>query len=161
MRSRPSLPLIACIVVAPSLACSSSSYDSSSTGDGGDAANTSVSGLDGRKLVTSLSDDEAKKLCDWSATLYGGYGKSIAGTCEGGTVTNPGPINQSVCVAGIKDLPLGCPVTVAQTEACLGAQSKADPCDVAKLPPECSVYSDAHCRRTSDAGTDSDSSSAD
>ena len=137
------------VVVASSLACSSSF-----TEPGPDSGGTGASGVDGTKLVTSTTADERKMLCDWSATLYGGYGKSRSGTCDGGTVTSPGPTSQGDCVGGLGGVPAGCPATVKQTEDCLTAQSKTAPCDFLQLPPECAVYDDPRCRRVSDAGTD-------
>ena len=158
MRFRPSLPLIAVLALASSLGCSSSSSDSPAPGT--DGGGTGASGVDGSKLATATSDDDRKKICDWSATLWGGYAKTHDAACDGGQLSSPGPTSQSDCVGGIAALPAGCPATVKQIEDCLSAQASASPCDVGKVPAECAIFADPRCLRASDAGTDSATDSA-
>jgi hypothetical protein len=75
-------------------------------GTGGSASLSSGSGVDGTILVSALTSAEKGKICDWFASLVGGYGMS--NTCGMGSFVPPDTqancINQfSICDAKVSD----------------------------------------------------------
>ena len=113
--------VIGLALVSLLLACGSSTPTTPSVG--------STSGVDAgdpeagsSRYLTDLTAPERKKLCDWSAAIGGGYGKSFA--CDGGLyVTNVK--DQATCI----DIYLGAcsSVTVQEWEACR-VKDASDPC---------------------------------
>ena len=83
------------------------------TGSGGSGA-TGSSGVASSKPLDQLSTDELGKLCDWGATLFGGYGKTV--TCSDGTNSNS-PASHDQCVSSTPYQ--SCTATVGQLEPCL------------------------------------------
>jgi hypothetical protein len=69
-------------------------------------------GIDGNEPLDQLNDDEKGRLCDWGATLYGGYGGKT--TCEDGT-TAGAPPSRDECITETFAL---CPATVAEFAPC-------------------------------------------
>ncbi|MBX3216280.1 MAG: hypothetical protein KF850_29845 [Labilithrix sp.] len=91
-----------------------------------------TSGIDPDKTVGGLSTAEKKQLCDWQASVSGGYGKKT--TCDDG-VSSSTPKDQAACVQRMS-LP-SCAATIAEVEACIKLDAK-DPCALAILSaPEC------------------------
>lgn len=85
----------------------------SGTGSGGSGA-TGTSGVAGSKPLNQLTTDEVGKLCDWGASLYGGYGKTV--TCSDGSTSNS-PDSRDQCVSSTPYK--SCTATVGQLEPCL------------------------------------------
>ena len=113
MRLSSSTALVALslsLLVASALGCG----DASPTSDGGPTA-TGTSGVTGSKTVASLTDADKKKICDWTASLYGGYGMTIACSATSSVI---GPVDQAECLARAAAIPATCVVTVAQAESC-------------------------------------------
>ncbi len=84
------------------------------------------------KRLNELTIDEQKALCDWSATLGGGYG--VETTCDGGATVATAR-DQAACIA---QFPNGCKtVTVTEFEVCRRKEASA----------VCSflLYSDLEC----------------
>lgn len=122
-----------------------------STNSGGGSAPAGRSGLDESKASGSLTNSELATLCDWVASIGGGYGKKT--DCGGGVVLSSSA-SQAEC---IKDKPPpSCKATVKQTEDCLLAVEK-DLCAVATgkspTPAVCAPLM-ACSPTTGDAGTD-------
>jgi len=108
-------------------------------------------GLDPQARVVQLTVDQTKRLCDWEAAAYGGYGGSVG--CDGsiGSVAVAiGPVDQASCVSDLVQSNGSypdCPLTVDQFEKCItfGLQfqcvtapaSMPDPC-VVGMSPACS-----------------------
>jgi hypothetical protein len=106
-------------------------------GDGGqmlgkeDAASTpaQTSGVSGTKPVSSMTTADKQKLCDWVASLYGGYGSTVVCTNTGSTVEITAPASQAECLTQSASIPTTCKATVSQAEACTRAISTCDPND--------------------------------
>lgn len=96
-----------------------------STGSGGSSGATS-SGVQGSKRLDALTTDEKKKLCDFQAQHFGGYGHSI--DCGGGNSLDADPSQQDC----ISNWPTTCAATVNQAEACSKDATCADP-----IPQSC------------------------
>lgn len=91
-----------------------------------------TSGVPAAKTLSSLTTAEKAQICDWSASLSGGYGRTW--NCgEGATASNAS--SQAECVA---DFPPSCSATVAQLEAC-SLLIAASICNVDRVitSPEC------------------------
>ena len=104
--------------------------------------------LDPQARVVQLTVDETKRLCDWEAAAYGGYGGVVG--CDSGAATAGGPVDQASCVSDLVQSNGSypdCPLTVDQFEKCItfGLQfqcvdapaSMPDPC-VVGMSPACS-----------------------
>jgi hypothetical protein len=76
------------------------------------------SGVDETEAIANLTDAERTQICDWVASLYGGYGNSM--TCPDGTPV-VGPSTQPNCLAEATSIRSGCAATVAQEESCMKA----------------------------------------
>jgi hypothetical protein len=76
------------------------------------------SGVDETEAIANLTDGEKTQICDWVASLYGGYGNSM--TCPDGTPV-VGPSTQADCLAQATPIRSGCAATVAQEESCMKA----------------------------------------
>lgn len=96
-----------------------SGSDSGEPTDAGDSG--SASGLDPAKRVVDLSSAERAQICDWNASLVGGYGVTF--TCDGGSMSSAP--DQAACVAGIPAA--DCEATVAEYENC-ARRIAADAC---------------------------------
>ena len=97
------------------------------TGGGSGGTNGSTtSGVQGSKRLDALTTDEKKKLCDFQAQRFGGYGSSIA--C-GSDLTLEADASQAECVS---NWPTNCAMTVSQAEACARDAKCSDP-----LPASC------------------------
>ena len=91
------------------------------------SAPTSTSGVPGNKRQGDLTDDDKKRICDWTASLYGGYGREISCPDIGsGPRTITAPESQAACLAQGVMIKPGCTATVAETEACLLAIASCD-----------------------------------
>src|SRR5262245_59865869 len=91
-------------------------------GDGGGTGTpAATSGVDPSKIWTGLTTAEKGALCDWAASLYGGYGKTI--DCHNG-LTVGSNANQQACVAS---LPATCAATVDEIEECTKQAMCPDP----------------------------------
>ncbi len=71
-------------------------------------------GIPGNKKVGDLNADDIVKMCDWGASLFGGYGMEV--TCDDGS-TSKSEESREACVAG-EGFPPSCQATVSQAEAC-------------------------------------------
>jgi hypothetical protein len=98
-----------------------------STGSGGSSGPTS-SGVQGSKRLDALTTDEKKKLCDFEAQRFGGYGQSI--DCGGGNSLDADPSQQDC----ISNWPTTCAATVNQAEACSKDATCANP-----IPQSCAA----------------------
>lgn len=112
--------------------------DTTGTGDTTDTKTGSAdsSGVSPTKTLDSLSATEKGKLCDWTASLQGGYGKS---TSCGDGVTVKTKKDQAACVSS---LPASCTAKVSDVEACMKVDAK-DPCALAVMSAdECAPLRD-------------------
>jgi hypothetical protein len=104
---------------------------------------TTSAALDKSKREVALSEDEAKQVCDQIATLFGGYGQSVA--CDGGAPARVGPSSQAKCISEFpqaKQAHPDCPATVQQVEACLQWMLMCSPMPA---PDACSVVMSSQC----------------
>jgi hypothetical protein len=85
--------------------------------------------VDGSKRIDSLTASEKAALCDWGASLYGGYGREV--TCADGS-TSSSSDSREVCV---NDPVPQCPITVAEFVPC--ARKVHDLCVAALATAEC------------------------
>ena len=100
-------------------------------GCGGSSGGGSSSGVTGSKRIDSLTDAEKVSICDWTANKLGGYGHV---TDCGNGLTLDAPTSQADCTS---TAPTNCAATVSQYEACLNAQTCANP-----LPSQCAPLID-------------------
>jgi hypothetical protein len=89
---------------------------SGAAGSGGTMS--SGSGVDGTKMIPTLTDAEKGQVCDWMASLVGGYGMS--NTCGMGSFTPP--MSKSDCVMFFSS----CNVKVSDFEGCTKAEADAE-----------------------------------
>ena len=82
--------------------------------DGGPQA-SGTSGVTGSKTIATATTADKIKICDWTASLYGGYGKTINCTAD---LTVSGPADQASCLAEAAMISATCTATVAQAESC-------------------------------------------
>jgi hypothetical protein len=87
------------------------------TGGGGTGGGTTGSGVDGTKLVSALTNAEKGKICDWFASLVGGYGKP--NNCGMGSFQPP--MTQADCIQQFST----CDAKVSDLEACTQASEEA------------------------------------
>jgi hypothetical protein len=100
---------------------------SGSGGPDGGSTPSATSGVAGNKTLGTLTDADKKAICDWTASLYGGYGKTIAcGNVGGFELTIYAPESQAECLAEGAQMPKTCQVTVAQSETCVKAMADCD-----------------------------------
>ena len=120
----------------------------SANGDGGvgpgdrDGATTPAptSGVPGAKTVTGMTAADNQKICDWTASLYGGYGgQAICDDGSGMVATITGPSNQAACLAQAAQVPSTCTATVSQVETCTRAISTCDPNDDVAATEACTA----------------------
>lgn len=74
-----------------------------------------TSGVTGSKTIATVTTADKIKICDWTASLYGGYGKTINCTANS---TVSGPADQASCLAEAAMISATCTATVAQAESC-------------------------------------------
>jgi len=86
-------------------------------GAAGSGGTVSDSGVDGTKVVSALTMDEKGKICDWFASLVGGYG--MTNTCGMGSFYPPD--TKDNCVSQFAS----CAATVSDLEGCTKAQADA------------------------------------
>lgn len=118
---------------------------SGAAGDGGllgnkDSSAAATSGVAGSKTIGNLTSADTKAMCDWTASLYGGYGGEVV--CAGGsglTLTIIGPKDLTECLAKAATVPSTCNATVAQAEACTRALSTCDESDDAAAAAACTA----------------------
>lgn len=95
------------------------------------------SGLAAETRLNALADGDRRKLCDWRADLFGGYGKSRK--CSEKLLW-PGPMSQMNCVDELKMAGASCTSTVAVYEECHRSFFVADACrEGAVFPPACQM----------------------
>lgn len=112
-----------------------------------------TSGLDRSHALAGLSIDDQKKLCDWEASRYGGYGQQRAITCNGTSVAITADADQAKCLADAKKFNPACEATVGDFEICIN-EALDNPCvqTAAKLS-SCNAF--AQCLKPiGDAGGD-------
>jgi hypothetical protein len=101
--------------------------------------------LDPQARFDQLSAGQLKQLCDWLASAYGGYGRSVG--CDGSAGGGEGPVDQASCVSVyLQGQPTysDCTMTVDQFEKCMTFRlqfmcvdppaTTSDPCVVAQSP---------------------------
>jgi hypothetical protein len=88
------------------------------SGGAGTSGAMSGSGVDGTKLVSALTMDERGKICDYFASLVGGYGKS--NDCGQGSFWPP--MSQSDCIQQFSI----CDAKESDYEACSKANQQAE-----------------------------------
>jgi hypothetical protein len=117
--------------------------------DSGPPAAKPTSGLTATKELSQLSTTERRDLCEWQASVNGGYARKT--TCDGGfSVESPSDLAEC-----LQQFPSTCDATIAETEACI-KKDAADPCAVAFLnSPECKPLRDC-LNPPADAGPDGD-----
>jgi hypothetical protein len=96
---------------------SGGSGGSGGSGAGGSTGGMMGSGVDGTKKVSALTDAEKGKVCDYFASLVGGYGKS--NTCGQGMFMPPA--TQTDCVQQFAV----CDAKESDYETCAKAQADA------------------------------------
>jgi hypothetical protein len=86
----------------------------SSASCGGDGSGTpaATSGVDKSKVWSGLTTAEKGTVCDWVASLYGGYGKTI--DCHNGQTVGS-TATQQACIDSV---PATCAATVGEIEQC-------------------------------------------
>jgi len=112
------------------------------------------SGLNGSVTVSGLSDAQRKQFCDWTASLFGGYGKGKTKVCDdaGNVTASFGYDSQAECIGKLLPPP-GCPATVAQGEDCQIGLAASDPCNPS-FPASCAAFFTAACFGSLDGGSD-------
>ena len=90
---------------------------------GGDGGGTpaATSGVDRSKVWSGLTTAEKGTVCDWVASLYGGYGKTI--DCHNGQTVGS-TANQQACIDSV---PSTCAATVGDVEDCSKQAMCPDP----------------------------------
>ncbi len=108
------------------------------TADGcdGDSGAKATSGVAGAKLMSNLTEEDVRKLCDWSASLYGGYGKAT--TCTDWTAGAPQDL--ATCLARAGNQLASCTLSVAEAEVCIKGVATCNP-DTVFCPQLLSCYS--------------------
>jgi hypothetical protein len=112
------------------------------SGAAGSSGASTGSGVTGTKLVSALTADDKGKICDWLASLVGGYGKADA--CGMGRF-HP-PVSKDDCTTNFAT----CDATVSDFEGCQKA--------MAGLQTMCSdtalgtAFNTAACQATGNAG---------
>jgi len=103
--------------------------------------------LDPEARVVQLSADQTKRLCDWEAAAYGGYGGSVG--CDGGAGGGAGPVDQASCVSDLLQYNVtyaDCPLTVDQFEKCITFELQFQCVDApATMPDPCVVGMSPAC----------------
>jgi hypothetical protein len=122
--SRFAMLALICVVTAAS-ACGGSGGGGGITLGRRDGATTS--GLAGNETIGLLTAAGQRTFCDWTASLYGGYGTAascdrVSGSFEGITT----PASQEACLGQFALMGTTCSATVAQTEACALAVAACD-----------------------------------
>jgi hypothetical protein len=124
------------IVAASAGACGGPS----SNGDGGGTTPAQTSGVPGNKTISSITAADKQKICDWTASLYGGYGgKVVCDDGSGMTVEVTGPASLAECLAQAAAIPSTCTATVSQAETCTRAISTCDQADDAAATSACAA----------------------
>jgi hypothetical protein len=98
------------------LGCSSSGTDSAGASEAG-VDGSAPPPIDPSRKVTDLSDAERGALCDWYASVLGGYGHETS--CAGGT-TVQNYVDRATCVAMF--FKPACHETVEEFETCINAE---------------------------------------
>ena len=75
------------------------------------------SGVNGNKPLSTLTADERRRLCDWGASLYGGYGKTTV-CVDGSTQVRTNASREDCLSEGDASGFASCAATVSQLEAC-------------------------------------------
>ena len=110
--------------------------DAGSGVDGSDAI--SSSGIPTTTKVAKLTSADKTRICDWNASLFGGYGKSKRCSNE---LSWTGPDDRATCVEELESISKSCQGTVGEYEICqrffvTSAACKED----AEFPRECAVF---------------------
>ena len=104
--------------------------------------------LDPQARVEQLSGDQLKRLCDWWAAAYGGYGRGVDG-CDGASGGGLGPQDQASCVSMSLQTEAtypDCTITVDQFEKCITFRLQFQCVDApATMPDPCVVYQSPGC----------------
>jgi hypothetical protein len=99
-----------------------------------------------------LSTDQLKALCDWQATLFGGYGRWVS--CEAGVVDGGdpgfsnqyyGPTDQASCVTNLSGQYQKCPTPLAQVKECLQWSVTYYCGPTVPTPAACTTFLSAQC----------------
>lgn len=106
---------------------------------------------DPKTPAANLSSDQLKSLCDWQASLFGGYGQSFG--CDAGGI-DPGfshydsaPSDQASCVANLSNQYRMCPTTLEQVQACLQwSVNNFCASTIPMQPPGCVTFFGPQCR---------------
>jgi hypothetical protein len=93
------------------------------TGDASPDVNATLPPVDSNKAGGDTTDADRMKLCDWKASLLGGYGHLTQ--CSSGSVQTDR--DQATCVATI--FRAGCTATVADFETCILAMVPSQGCN--------------------------------
>ena len=110
-------------------------------------ASAGASGVVGSKKLVDLTDAEKKQLCDWQASMNGGYGHVTACGDAGVTSVNS---TAAECSRGILTLPATCTAVVSQAEDCIIVLSK-DVC-IHSTSGACAPLFTPECRASTDGG---------
>jgi len=112
--------LVSVVMLVTGFAACGENGGSGETGPG-------ASGLEKSKVWSTLTVAERATLCDWEASMFGGYGMSM--DCGDGSSIGSFP-SQQAC---IDNFSATCAATVAQFEACANASN----CTTGIFPPAC------------------------
>lgn len=99
-----------------------------SGGSGGTSTLGGGSGVDESKRLVDATGADRRAFCDWTASLYGGYGGTKHFECDGGSVTIHGPKSSTDCLAEAASVASACTATVGELEACVSAIAAEDAC---------------------------------
>jgi hypothetical protein len=87
------------------------------------AAGSSDSGVEPSKLLSALDASDSVLLCDWTASLLGGYG--YRATCPDPKLEYYAAPDQATCLSSMSS---SCAATVAEFESCCKEVAR-DPCN--------------------------------
>jgi hypothetical protein len=135
-----SLYLIAWAVMLAACSGGSGTTDDGGLSGNKDGSAAATSGVTGSKTIGGLSAADKKAICDWTASLYGGYGGEVQ--CDEGsgfTLTITGPQDLTECLAQAAAVPSTCKATVAQVETCTRALSTCDESDDVAATSACTA----------------------
>jgi len=99
--------------------------------DGGSGGGGGRPGVSGTRTLSSLSDTEIQRLCQWGVDVGGGDGRVIM--CSETESVEVGTVEE--CRSEFPS----CDATVREAEDCILALW-TDPCNLESIPPECGSF---------------------
>jgi hypothetical protein len=122
----------------------------------GCSASSGSVGLDSTSRIAELTQSQQGALCDWLATQYGGYGKTV--NCANGAGSEVGPASQADCASGLAQASqsrTSCTATVGDFQDCTKWEiESACSSSPGSAPAACATVATAACSGSLDAGAD-------